>query len=67
MDILVLPIIVPDVQKKAKYLLFLQVVISSWEIIVHSHSMPENVSAIVDVMVNTHLLNMFLFRIFRVE
>lgn len=67
MDILVLPIIVRDVQKKAKYLLFLQVVISSWEIIVHSHSMLENVSAIVDVMVNTHLLNMFLFRIFRVE
>lgn len=64
MDILVLPIIVRDVQKKAKYLLFLQVVISSWEIIVHSHSMPENVSAIVDVMVNTLSHNMCLYRLF---
>lgn len=64
MDTHVSPITVRDVPKKVRRLLFQLVAISSCEIIVRNHSMQENVSAIVDVMVNTLSHNMCLYRLF---
>jgi hypothetical protein len=64
MDTHVSPIIVHDARKKAKYLQSLLVAISLWEIIDHNHLMQENVSVIVDVMVNILSHNMCLYRLF---